>query len=404
MINKFKNYKSMNDYDRFLKKQRMITIGFRSIGKCSRYIVIILCLVLLFPFNAYSASYDNYKTDAQSIFDSSSTNINNSLSQTEDQLKESVNKDITSNPKETKYIDGNMEDDARLLASQNETSKLINSSYIERPNIEIKSTDSFLQKANSIESSATNSNYIIDSVTSEYPECTEQKSQTIINKQTKVCNEYIETNNTNCYVGNQIGLNDNTKYTCSKIRETSNKTCTKTLTTKCLAYKECGTNGLILNSIDSDMKWTYNYPELTIGTIADNYWGGWCKTVDREIKFTVNSLDMIEYMNLYRTGFDDYISITINGHIIYIGPYGGSTLYTDGRNVSNGINWRGCELSTNWNIALPNINLKPYLKQGQNTLKMRVIIAGAGEGWMKFKLKNKCCTSVSDEWEETCKE
>jgi len=416
MKNNFKSSISMNDYDiykiksagvydRFLRNRKMITIGFYKVCECFRYIVIILCLSFLSPLEAYSASYEDYKTEAQSILNSSSTNINSSLSQTEDQLKETVHEDITSNPKEAKYANGgDMESDARSLANESESAKLITNSYTERPNVEVKSTDSFLQKANFIESSATNSNYIIDSVTSEYPECTEQKPQTSITKETKACNEYIETNNTNCYVGNQVALNNKTKYTCSKIRETSNKTCTKTLTTKCLAYKECSTNGLILDSIDSDMKWSYNYPELSIGRGGGNYWGGSCATYDRTINFTVNSLDMIEYMNLYKVGFDDYMSISINDHIIYVGPHGGNTLYTNGRSVFNGFNWGGCELGRFWGFTINNTDLKPYLKQGQNTLKMRVIVAGTGQGWMKFRLKNKCCTTVSDVWEETCKE
>jgi len=378
---------------------------------------LLFILLLMFSFsinNANCDNYDDYKIEAQSILNNNITDINNSLNSTEDDIKQTLdNEDITSAPKETKYANGNidMETDARLLTSsdstnstEHQTSQLITNSYMGRPDIEVNSTDSFLRRAQTIENNATNSDYVINSVLSEYPDCQEQKNQTVVTTETKVCNEFIESDNTNCYIGTQIALNSKTKYSCSKIRETSNKTCTKTLKTKCLAYKECNTNGLILSSIASDMKWTYNYPDLTIGTIADNYWVGWCKTVDREIKFIINSLDMIEYMNLYQVGFDDYIRISINGHIIYIGPYGGNTLYTNGQGVFNGIDWRGCELATNWNISLANINIKPYLIQGQNVLKMRVIVAGAGEGWMKFKLRNKCCTTVSDEWEEICTE
>lgn len=37
------------------------------------------------------------------------------------------------------------------------------------------------------------------------------------------------------------------------------------------------------------MKFEYSYPYLTIGTIADNYWGGRCDAYDQVTKFQVRN-------------------------------------------------------------------------------------------------------------------
>jgi hypothetical protein len=40
----------------------------------------------------------------------------------------------------------------------------------------------------------------------------------------------------------------------------------------------------------------------------------------------------------------------------------------------------------------PNIDLKPYLKEGENILKTRVIVGGVGEGWLQIRAKQNCCS------------
>ncbi|MFC1659314.1 hypothetical protein ACFL0U_01985, partial [Pseudomonadota bacterium] len=351
------------------------------------------CLLCILTKNSYAIDHNQYKSDAENILNSNTININTATSQTSDsQLQESVPGFKTSTPPETQYLGnpGTMESDAVLLSETNEVSQTVHNSFNTRPKVDVDETDTFLIKSTAI---MNNPNTIINSVTNEYPECTETGGETIINTATRTCDEYIQQTSTNCTTGQEIVIDNNTQYHCKRYREYQTKECKKELKVECTAYKECNTGGIELNTIATDLYWNYNYPHLSIGRGGGNYWGGWCTTYDRTITFNVSSLDRIEYFLLTRVRFDDYISVSINDHILYVGPTNGTNLYTNGHGVFDGITWRGCELYTIWdqNIYSRNIDLKPHLKQGINTLKMRVIVAGSGQGSMYFLLKNKCC-------------
>lgn len=69
--------------------------------------------------------------------------------------------------------------------------------------------------------------------------------------------------------------------------------------------------------------------------------------------------------------------------------------------VFNGTKWDQCERNTNWNNTVA-VDLKPYLKDGENTLQMKIIVSGAGEGWLKIQAKQQCC--ANNEWQETWNE
>lgn len=144
-------------------------------------------------------------------------------------------------------------------------------------------------------------------------------------------------------------------------------------------------------SIEADTKWEYSYPNLTFGTIADNYWGGHCQVYDRDAKFVISDLNDIKDFTLNRVGFDDYLWIKLNNHTIYVGPHGGErvelkkNIYLTGV-TTDGNNRLSCEQNTNWQFDLER-DLKPYLKQGDNILWTRTIVSGCGESWLNIKLK-----------------
>lgn len=146
-------------------------------------------------------------------------------------------------------------------------------------------------------------------------------------------------------------------------------------------------------SIETDTKWEYRYPNLTFGTIADNYWGGHCQLYDRDSKFKISDLNDIKDFTLNRVGFDDYLWIKLNDQTIYVGPHGGDRVelknngYLTGV-TTDGTNQHSCELGTNWNKDL-NIDLKPYLNEGDNTLWTRTVVSGWGESWLNIKVKHQ---------------
>ena len=182
--------------------------------------------------------------------------------------------------------------------------------------------------------------------------------------------------------------------------------CAQSLKLTCKQAGECDSGGIVKASVSSDMKFEYSYPYLTIGTIADNYWGGRCDAYDRVTKFQVRNKEEIKEFKIVQVGFDDYLWIKVNGHTIYVGPYNeGYVEPFFGNRYGPRVNTnRGqylCDLEKNWNFNV-DINLLPYLKEGENEIWMRVIVAGAGEGWMRIIAKQHCCMSWQEQWSEQC--
>ena len=184
--------------------------------------------------------------------------------------------------------------------------------------------------------------------------------------------------------------------------------CAQSLKLTCKQAGECDSGGIVKASVSSDMKFEYSYPYLTIGTIADNYWGGRCDAYDRVTKFQVRNKEEIKEFKIAQVGFDDYLWIKVNGHTVYVGPDGGDRLeifqkggFFNFKVVETGNGRHSCERNTNWNFNV-DINLLPYLKEGENEIWIRVIVAGAGEGWMKIIAKQHCCMSWQEQWSEQC--
>lgn len=179
----------------------------------------------------------------------------------------------------------------------------------------------------------------------------------------------------------------------------------------CVEKSDCGrdSGGIVRGSVASDMKFVYNYPDLTVGTIADNYWPGACQEYSRNTTFDVKDINMIREFRITQVGFDDYLQIKVNGSQVYNGPKGGWKLeiarergFWGQKQIDTGNGIYSCELVTNWSFNV-NIDIKPYLRVGRNTIETKVFVAGHGEGWMKIKASQYCCNRwEGDRWESDC--
>lgn len=177
--------------------------------------------------------------------------------------------------------------------------------------------------------------------------------------------------------------------------------CSQALKLTCNTTETCNTGGIVLDSIASDMKFFHHNGVLLIGTIADNYWSGSCAIFKRETKFSVKDKDLLKEFRLFEAGFDDHIEIKINGHIVYVGPYGGTKLEVVDYRVHNGKGTLSCELNSSWHRSL-DIDLLPYLNEGENNITMTVVVSGRGEGWFKIAAKQHCCKEWIEEWVDHC--
>jgi len=201
------------------------------------------------------------------------------------------------------------------------------------------------------------------------------------------------------------------------------QSCERRYVERCLQRELCGSagvGGIDLNSIAGDMRWRYRYPQLTLGTVRDNHWRAGCGTFDRRTTFTIRELDDIAAFRLEAAGWDDYIRVVLNGTQVYIGPNRAGTRLSVRRSsrrvcsrfgcrtvhshrVDDGTGRHACELNTNWHRSGLNVDLRPYLRQGSNTLDMRVIVAGAGEGWIRLHATQYCgCARRQAEWDQGC--
>ncbi len=230
----------------------------------------------------------------------------------------------------------------------------------------------------------------------------------LITKTMHTCDQFYDLKTSNCFPKQVVEIDPEYKYSCLKIRDEKIKTCHEEITDiKCVETQECDMGGIEKGTLASDMKFEFSNGVLTIGTIADNYWGGHCAVYDRTTTFKITNKDKIKEFFLFKVGFDDYMSISLNDHLIYVGPDGGNKLEVGTKGkfkrkfVDNGSGHHACERGTSW-VKEPNIDLKPYLIEGENTLKTRVIVAGAGEGWLQIRAKQNCCVNWDIKRKTTC--
>lgn len=240
-------------------------------------------------------------------------------------------------------------------------------------------------------------------------------------------------------------------------------TCARTMSPICEGGGDgCDSGGIVPGSWVGDMATSFtnggggNYI-LNYGTFQDNYWSGYGKIYDRSLTFSVINTELISRFALTLARFDDWILVSVNGTTIYVGPYGGDRLeiykapakfvasanyycsfYSD--EVSTGwycrsnsgqpnIYFDSCsavaggwscsgspddgkvqycatclgnpELGKDWSVPL-NVDMKPYLRNGSNTIFMRVIVSGKGEGAIQMTTRQYCPSTCVTNWTDNC--
>lgn len=203
---------------------------------------------------------------------------------------------------------------------------------------------------------------------------------------------------------------------CMEYLKTVQSTCQRTLSLACTARNEGDAGGIVKDSIAGDMQWGYAYPNLLLGTVADNYWG--TGVYDRTTVFTVKNKADIQSFVLNHAWFDDWLWVKLNGRTVYVGPYGGDRLtpgsvclMTDDNGACSlskpavyytATAYGNQELGTSWNKTL-NIDLLPYLQEGPNTLWMRTVVAGNGESAINIEARQwGSCNTWQESWSNTC--
>lgn len=211
--------------------------------------------------------------------------------------------------------------------------------------------------------------------------------------------------------------------TCTETQTLENLSCKRVLKVACDPDRDgCDQGGIVPNSWTGDMSTSFtpdgagNYI-LQFGTIADNYWGGWGAVYDRTLTFDIRDVGLITRFALTYAHFDDWLLVKVNGAVVYVGPHGGDRLEVVSRTYTCGTDEkpRTCsdtsvqycptcfsspELARNWDVWL-NTDLKPYLRNGSNTIFMRTVVAGNGEGAIQITTRQMCPRNCRDEWDNS---
>ena len=143
--------------------------------------------------------------------------------------------------------------------------------------------------------------------------------------------------------------------------------------------------------MDNYIEYTEHEGSLWVGKIGDNYLSGYCDIYNYNTNFKVTDTSLVEDFKLDYAKFDDYIGVILNNNYIYVGPYGGNTLYIESSKTvyyDNGTTKKkgNCELGTSWEKNL-NVDAKDKLIDGTNNVTIKVEVAGGGEGYARFHFK-----------------
>jgi len=151
----------------------------------------------------------------------------------------------------------------------------------------------------------------------------------------------------------------------------------------CDEYEETDcVDGKKLVTISGDFA-SWNFPYLVVDISRRG--GGSCTKYYANTFLNIVDVSKIQDFMLQYLRWDDIIQIKINDNIVY--GYGN-------------INARFCEYAVDFQTS-PNINLKPYLKNGQNKIELVLGVAGMGNATAKYYLNyqnQKICQTIS-----TCK-
>jgi hypothetical protein len=138
-------------------------------------------------------------------------------------------------------------------------------------------------------------------------------------------------------------------------------------------------DGAKLVSVSGGSETSFNYPYIQ----TDISWrrGGGCNKYYATTNINIKDPALIQSFQLISVGWDDVIRIKINGNVIF--QYGNP-------------DWGRCERGRVFGSS-PNVDLKPYLINGDNKIELAVGIAGMGFASAKYLInyaKDRVCNMV----------
>ncbi|MCC2646644.1 MAG: hypothetical protein K0R02_709 [Rickettsiaceae bacterium] len=202
------------------------------------------------------------------------------------------------------------------------------------------------------------------------------------------------------------------KVLCERLKNKYD--CRSTLQLKCKNPNYVSSQSFKILSVNGGIPTNYTNGVWALGWGDTRVFdGGRGAIFDYSIDFSINDLQTVTNFVLESIGYDDLVLIKLNNNYVYSGPFGGDKLepapspypssFFDFNYVNIGSQVVSME-QWHWRGYNPNINLKPFLKSGNNTLTIRLAVGGRGGLFIKMKVDTKTCAEHDwvQSWEETC--
>lgn len=239
------------------------------------------------------------------------------------------------------------------------------------------------------------------------------------------CDTWRQTDREKCYLNRQVEVEANVTYRCDKDSTRIHKTCERTL------HKTCNSEGLCpqggITKFESSGRYGFTLNDTgQINLKSGHSLGHYCSQRDSVFTFNIKNKDKVKTFRLTKGVYDDWMSITLNQKVVYVSKAAGSPddgeLYVDTEHYTDrrcsrddgcedvrrsikavfqdGKKVGSCERIRYWRVH--DLDLKRYLVEGDNVLKIRVIISGGGSVDASLQSETICCETYRERWSETC--
>ena len=218
-------------------------------------------------------------------------------------------------------------------------------------------------------------------------------------------------NNGQCTVGVVVKVDATYNYQCKQSPNTvNNYTCNRTLVVTCDPVADgCDAGGVVPNSLTGSAVYSLSFDGSFHRLLvrSPGHWSG-NKTYAVDFNFTIADVSKLTWFSLDSFNYDDWLLIAVNGTNVYVGPKGGNQLTVSCGGdmgictVYNGIGTYAFEQKGDPSES-PNMDLRPYLKNGSNTIHF-FNISGGSYGYMNvyFSYREACPRNCYDNWDNQC--
>ncbi len=103
----------------------------------------------------------------------------------------------------------------------------------------------------------------------------------------------------------------------------------------------------------------------------------------------------VAWFTLERLEYEDFVEVTFNGVPVFTD--------LDRRQYAKVKTCGGCHVINRPVSRTLNFDLRPYLKDGLNTFRVRLTAVAHGNLWLKLDTDSRCCLGWDNDWVETCR-